>query len=133
MNIEASLTRYAPIMLSVLRVICGLLLLDHGSQKLLGFPPPSGGEGPAALTLLWFAGIIELFGGALIALGLFTRPAAFVASGFTAFAYFIAHAPRSFFPALNGGDAAILFCFIFLYFVFAGGGPYSFDAVLRRR
>ncbi len=81
----------------------------------------------------WFAGRIELIGGSLVALGLFTRAAAFMVSGEMAFAYFINHAPRSFFPLINGGEAAILFCFVFLYLVFAGGGPLSLDALVWRR
>lgn len=133
MNYDAALTRYTPFALAILRILCGVLLLEHGCQKLLGFPPPNGGAGPEAFTLMWFAGLIELFGGALIAVGLFTRPAAFVASGFTAAAYFIAHAPRSFFPTLNGGDAAILFCFVFLFLVVAGPGRWSVDGAIRRR
>jgi putative oxidoreductase len=119
-------------MLSVLRIMAGLLFLEHGSQKFLGFP---GGEmagfgwsfsHPGA-----YAGIIELVAGLLIALGLFTRPAAFVASGTMAVAYFMAHAPKDFFPVNNMGDAAILYCFLFLYFLFAGPGPLSIDARLR--
>lgn len=123
---------WAPRMRSVLRIMSALLFLAHGTMKLLGFPP-SPTPGPEAWSLPWIAGLFELFGGALLALGLFTRPVAFVLSGVMAFAYFIAHAPRSFFPVLNGGDAAILYCFVFLYLVFAGGGPWSLDAVLRRK
>jgi putative oxidoreductase len=117
-------------MLSVLRIMAALLFLAHGTQKLLGFPPHP--NPPAMFSLSWTAGTIELVTGVLLALGLFTRPAAFIASGEMAFAYFIGHAPRSFFPVLNGGDAAILYCFIFLYFVFAGGGPWSVDTWRKR-
>lgn len=120
-------TTWAPRMLSVLRIITALLFLAHGSQKLLGFPASDGM--PDAFTMGWIAGVLELFGGALLVLGLFTRPVAFVLSGQMAVAYFIAHAPQSFYPALNGGDAAILFCFVFLYLVFAGPGPWSVDAL----
>ncbi|MXP61910.1 DoxX family protein [Roseomonas sp. M0104] len=124
--------RLAPYALAALRIIAALLFLEHGTQKLLGFPaPPPGGNLPAAFTLAWTAGVLELAGGALLALGLFTRPVAFVLSGQMAVAYFMAHAPRSFFPVLNGGDAAILYCFIFLYLVFAGPGALSLDG--RRR
>jgi putative oxidoreductase len=120
-------TTWAPRMLSVLRIMSALIFMAHGTQKLLGFPP-SDGPGPTLTSLSGIAGALELFGGALLAIGLFTRPVAFVLSGLMAFAYFIAHAPQSFFPVLNGGDAAILYCFVFLYLVFAGGGPWSVDA-----
>jgi putative oxidoreductase len=120
---------HAPKMLSVLRIVSGLLFLAHGTQKFLGFP---GGDyastGWAFAHPGAYAGLIELVAGALIALGLFTRPAAFVASGAMAFAYFIGHASQGLWPVNNGGDAAILYCFAFLYFVFAGAGPISLDA-----
>lgn len=121
---------WAPRVLSIVRIATGLIFLEHGTQKLLGFPP---GEhaGVAALTLPWFAGVIELVAGTLITLGLFTRPAAFIASGAMAAAYWIAHAPQGPFPVNNGGDAAILYCFIFLYLAFRGGGPWSLDAIRR--
>lgn len=123
-------TVWAPRMLSVLRIVAALLFMEHGTQKLLGFPPSSN-PGPALLSLSGIAGVLELFGGALLAAGLFTRPVAFILSGEMAFAYWIAHAPRSFFPILNGGDAAILYCFVFLYLAFAGGGPWSMDATRK--
>lgn len=124
------LNRWRPEALSVLRIMSALLFMAHGTMKHLGFPPP---ERPTELlSLSGVAGLFELVGGALLALGLFTRPVAFVLSGVMASAYFIAHAPRSFFPVLNGGDAAILYCFVFLYFVFAGGGPWSLDALRKR-
>ena len=125
-----SLSAYAPQMLSVLRIMSGLIFLAHGTQKILNFPPAQRAVDLSSLPGM--AGFFELIGGALIALGLFTRPAAFVCSGVMAVAYFYAHAPRSFFPILNGGDAAILYCFVFLYFVFAGAGPWSVDAARRR-
>jgi putative oxidoreductase len=118
-------------MLSILRIVAGLLFLQHGLSKLFGYP--QSGDMPAFLTLIWFAGIIELAGSILVTLGLFTRAAAFIMSGEMAFAYFMAHFPHSFFPILNRGEGAVLFCFIFLYLVFAGGGPLSLDAVLWRR
>jgi putative oxidoreductase len=120
------LSRYAPIALAVLRIVAGLLFMEHGTQKLFGFPA---GEhaGVAVGSLPWIAGLLELVLGALIALGLFTRPAAFIASGEMAVAYWMAHAPQNFFPINNGGDAAILYCFVFLYLVFAGPGALSLD------
>ncbi len=122
---------WAPKMLSILRIMAGLLFLAHGSQKWLSFPPGEHAGISLAAGLPAVAGIIELVAGILITLGLFTRPAAFLASGTMAAAYFIAHAPQNFFPVNNGGDAAILYCFVFLYLVFAGPGPWSLDA--RRR
>lgn len=130
MNASQLETTWAPRMLSVLRIMTALIFLAHGSQKLLGFPASD--FSPAALSLPWFAGVLELFGGALLVLGLFTRPVAFVLSGMMAVAYFLAHAPQSFYPALNGGDAAILYCFVFLYLVFAGPGAWSLDALRNR-
>ena len=126
------LAGFAPAMLSILRIVTGLLFLEHGTQKFLSFP---GGEyaggGWAFDNPGAFAGVIELIAGALIALGLFTRAAAFLASGTMAVAYWYAHAPQNFWPVNNMGDAAILYCFVFLYFVFAGPGPWSLDAKLR--
>jgi putative oxidoreductase len=124
------LVAWRPHILSILRAVTGLIFLLHGTQKLLGFPPTE--RVIAAFSLSWYAAIIELFCGALILVGLFTRPAAFLASGLMAFAYWIAHAPRDLFPVNNGGDAAILYCFVFLYLVFAGPGPWSLDAVRSR-
>ncbi|MDO5612677.1 MAG: DoxX family protein [Paracoccus sp. (in: a-proteobacteria)] len=123
------LTTYAPTMRSVLRIMAALIFMAHGTQKILGFPA---GMSPDAFSLSWISGVMELIGGALLVIGLFTRPVAFLLSGLMAFAYFIAHAPQSFFPVLNGGDAAILYCFVFLYLVFAGPGPISVDAATGR-
>lgn len=121
---------WAPRMLGILRIVAALLFMAHGTQKILGFPPSQ--MNPAMFSLPWIAGILELVGGALLIVGLFTRPVAFLLSGEMAVAYFMAHAPKSFFPALNGGDAAILFCFVFLYIAAAGPGPLSLDAQMRR-
>jgi putative oxidoreductase len=104
----------------------GLLFLEHGTQKLFGFPPPPN-PGPALLSLLGVQGILELAGGFFILIGLFTRPVAFILAGDMAVAYFMRHAPRGFFPLLNGGELAILFCFVFLYLFVAGGGVWSVD------
>ncbi|GBU18985.1 MULTISPECIES: DoxX family protein [Methylobacterium] len=125
------LSGYAPIALALLRVVSGLLFLEHGTQKLLNFPPRSM-PAPELLSLLGVQGVIEIVGGVLIILGLFTRPTAFLLSGNMAVAYFMAHGSKNFFPAVNGGDAAILFCFVFLYLAAAGPGAYSLDGRGRR-
>ncbi len=126
---EGSLPTYAPTVLSIVRIVAGLIFLEHGTQKLFGFPAAS--FQPDAFTFMWFGGILEAFGGLLLTIGLFTRPVAFILSGEMAVAYFLFHFPKGFFPALNGGDAAILFCFLFLYLVFAGPGPVSVDAARK--
>lgn len=128
MTIESLAAPWAPRLLSVLRLMSGLLLLQHGTAKVLGFPP---GATPPNFTLNsmgGYAGIIELVCGVLLVIGLFTRPAAFVVSGLMAVAYFMAHAPQGFFPILNKGDLAVLYCFVFLYLAAAGAGPWSIDA-----
>ena len=130
MNIDNLETVWAPRVLSVLRIVAALLFFEHGTTKLLGFPPSD--HSPEFLSLSWIAGALELVGGALLIVGLFTRPVAFILSGEMAFAYWMAHAPQSAFPLANGGDAAILYCFVFLYLAFAGGGPWSLDALRRR-
>ena len=127
---SAKLSRWEPQMLSVLRIVTGLIFLEHGTQKLLSFPAGEyAGSGLAMDNLGAYAGIIELACGLLVAIGLLTRPAAFLASGTMAVAYWYAHAPQNPFPVNNGGDAAILYCFVFLYFVFAGPGPWSVDGM----
>ena len=130
-RLAAAFARCQPYVLSILRIMAGLLFLEHGTAKVFGFPPH--GHMPVFPEIEWFAGRIELIGGGLVALGFCTRAAAFIMSGEMAIGYFLDHAPRSFFPLLNGGEPAILFCFVFLYFVFAGGGPLSFDALVWRR
>ena len=126
------LIKWAPVALAILRIVAGLLFLEHGTQKFLSFPP---GERAGAGWLLdnpgaW-GGILELITGALITVGWFTRPAAFIASGEMAVAYWMVHAPQNFWPVNNMGDAAILFCFVFLYLVFAGPGAWSVDGESR--
>jgi putative oxidoreductase len=125
--------RWAGPLLSVLRIVTGLTFLEHGAQKLLGFPPMAPGSPPiTAFTMFWAGGILELVGGLLVLLGLLTRPIAFILAGEMAVAYWMFHAPKSAFPAINGGDAAILYCFVFLYLSAAGPGPWSLDAMFRR-
>ena len=124
---------WTPRILSVLRIVAGLMFMEHGLMKLLHFPAAQPGAPDPLPALLMAAAVIEIVGGALIALGLFTRVAAFVCSGQMAVAYFMAHFPNSPWPAINGGDAAVLYCFIFLYLAFAGGGEWSVDAALAKR
>jgi putative oxidoreductase len=122
--------RLEPVALNALRIVAGFLFFQHGAAKLYG---AFGGDAVGFAQLTFFAGVIEFFGGLLILLGLFTRPVAFLASGLMAFAYFIAHADRAFWPYENGGSLAALYCFVFLYFVLRGGGSFSVDGFLARR
>jgi putative oxidoreductase len=122
-----TLDRYTPYALAALRIVTALIFMAHGTQKLFGFPAPPQSGLPPAFTLFWIGGILELGGGLLILLGLFTRPVAFVLSGEMAVAYWMFHAPRNVYPLLNGGDASILYCFVFLLFVFTGAGALSID------
>ena len=125
-----NLSRYQPQALGMLRIVSGLLFLEHGTQKLLSFPPGQAAGAAFSGTLPGYAGYIEFTAGILITIGLLTRPAAFLASGTMAVAYFMAHASNDFWPVNNMGDAAILYCFVFLFLVFAGPGAWSVD---RRR
>lgn len=121
---------------ALLRIVTGALFMQHGVQKLFGLllPPDRPWNGaPPTFSQFWFAGVLETVGGALVVLGLFTRPVAFLLSGEMAVAYFQAHFPRNFWPILNGGENVVLFCFVFLYLFAAGAGPYSLDAVIRGR
>lgn len=124
------LNAWAPRVLSILRIMTALLFISHATTKFFGFPTVMPGPLPGIIVV---AGVIELVTGALIALGLFTRPAAFLASGTMAAAYFMGHAPQSFWPIVNQGETAIMFCFVFFYLVFAGPGSWSLDAVIRGR
>ncbi len=122
---------YTAQLLSVLRIMSGLLLLQHGTTKYLSIPPsPMNNASP--MTMGGAAGIFELVGGVMLVLGFFTRPVAFVLSGVMAIAYFYAHAPRGFYPILNGGELAVLYCFVFLYLAAAGGGTWSVDRMMKR-
>jgi putative oxidoreductase len=127
-SLDGFLTTCRPWALSLLRIVIGLLFLEHGTSKYLSLPV-SQMTGASPMTLSGFNGLIEVFGGVLIVLGLFTRPVAFILAGDMAFAYFLAHAPRNFYPLLNGGELAIVYCFVFLYIAAAGAGPRSLDHV----
>jgi putative oxidoreductase len=130
---EPSRSPWTGRMLSILRIVAGLVFLSVGTMKLLGFPPPPPGMPPFALTsMLGISAILDTFGGLLILLGLLTRPVAFVLAGEMAVAYFSGHFPHSFWPTTNMGIPAILYCFIYLYLVFAGAGPWSVDAMIAR-
>ena len=126
--------RWTGVFLSVLRIVAALIYMQHGTQKLFGFPPS--GPGPNVPYVLFslngLAGILEFFGGMLVLLGLFTRPVAFILSGEMAVAYFKVHAPRAFLPIVNRGELPVILCFLFLYLVFAGAGSWSIDSVLSR-
>jgi putative oxidoreductase len=127
---------WEPRMLSILRIVVGLLFMEHGTQKIFNFPPRPNATAFQLFTLVpGLAGVVELVGGVLIAVGLFTRPVAFILSGEMAFAYFMSHAPRGFYPISsgNGGELAIVYCFVFLYFFFVGAGVWSLDHVWASR
>lgn len=137
MNSPGLLARWrgwAPYQLSFLRIVAALVFMHVGSAKLFGIPVavmPGGGTAPIG-SLAWVAGVLEVFGGLLLLVGLFTRPVAFLLSGEMAFAYFIGHAPQGLWPVVNQGMPAILFCFLWLYISSAGPGPWSIDATLAR-
>lgn len=123
---------WSPRLLSVVRIISAFLFMAHGTMKMFSFPEARASGEPELLSLIGVAGMLEVFGGALLLIGLFTRPVAFILSGQMAFAYFIAHAPKGFWPILNGGELAALYCFLFLYFAAAGGGPWGVDGLVRK-
>jgi putative oxidoreductase len=127
---KAGWAKFEPYALSLLRIVSGFLFAFHGAQKLLGW---FGGNVAATLSLAWFAGILELFGGLLLVLGLFTRPVAFLLSGQMAYAYFTVHGSRGLWPIVNRGELAALYSFIFLYLFTAGAGPWSLDRIWRRK
>ena len=128
---STEIARLEPVLLAALRIVAGVLFLSHGLVKLFGFPPGAAPGQQELLSLMGIGAVIELATGTLITLGLFTRAAAFIASGQMAVAYWMFHAPASLYPAVNGGDAAILFCFVFLYLVAAGAGAFSLERLWR--
>jgi putative oxidoreductase len=130
---ENFMASWRPQLLSILRIIAGLLILQYGMAKLLKFPAVPMFAKVELFSLYGLAGSLELVLGVLLIIGLFTRLAAFVLAGEMAFAYFMGHAPRGFYPILNGGDLAIIFCFVFLYLSAAGAGPWSVDAAIRNK
>lgn len=132
-NLSTFLSRCSPPLLSTLRVVAAFLFVQHGAQKLFGVPADPPKETVELLSLMGLAGVLEFFGGLLLLAGLFTRPVAFILSGQMAVAYFMAHAPKGFWPIINGGELAALYSFLFLYLAAAGGGPWSLDNWLRKR
>ena len=134
MNTQVLESVWAPRVLSILRIVSALIFMEHGLQKHFGFPPPpTPNPGPPLMSLYGVAGAIEIVGGILLLFGLFTRPVALIMSGEMAIAYWYSHAPRNLYPLLNGGDAAILYCFVFLYIAFAGGGAWSLDRAIWKK
>jgi putative oxidoreductase len=129
---DSSLSRWSPVFLSILRIVIGLLILEHGTQKLFNFPPPATPHEGGLHGLMLIGAWMEFLGGLLILLGLFTRPVAFLLSGEMAVAYFMFHAKGSIYPLLNHGEIAVIFCFVFLFLVFAGAGPWSIDAMWNK-
>lgn len=127
MNVTFLPRRFAPYLLGILRIVTALLLLQHGTAKLVGFPHVAMFDGMSLFSLLGAAGVLELVGGVLLAVGFLTRPVAFILSGEMAVAYFMAHASKSFLPILNGGELAVVYCFVFLYFAAAGPGRPALD------
>ena len=125
MDLSRIAVTWQPRLLGLLRIMTALLLLQHGTAKLLGFPHVAMFDGLRLFSLLGLAGVLELGGGILLLLGVFTRPVAFILAGEMAFAYFLAHAQKNFFPILNQGELAALFCFVLLYLAVAGGGAFS--------
>jgi len=127
MTNSTEIARFQPYLLAALRIVAGLLFVSHGLVKLIGFPPGAAPGQQELFSIMGAGGVIEVVTGTLITLGLFTRAAAFIASGEMAVGYWMFHAPHSFYPAVNGGDAAVLFSFVFLYLVAAGAGAFSLD------
>lgn len=131
-NLDSFYPAWTSRVLSVLRIVGALLLIAPGAQKLFGFLAAPGMTSPPAFSQMWVGGVLEFFGGALLLVGLFTRPVAFILSGMTAVAYFQFHAPGGFWPLQNKGESAVLYCFVFLFLAVAGGGAWALDRLLRR-
>jgi putative oxidoreductase len=131
MRNSSALDRWSPYALAALRIVTALIFMEHGTQKLFGFPAPPQSGLPPLFSLFGFGAILEFVGGLLILVGLFTRPVAFILAGEMAVAYWMFHAPQSLYPVLNGGDASILYCFVFLLLVFTGPGAWSIDGARR--
>lgn len=132
-NLDLFYVRWTPRLLSVLRIILGFLFMQHGAQKLFGFLAPPQWSTPPIFSLVGIAGVLEFFGGLLILLGLFTRPVAFILSGLMAVAYFMVHAPQGFWVLQNKGEAAVIYCWLFLFLSVAGGGAWGLDRLLWRK
>ncbi len=130
-NVDALFSKYSQELLSALRIVAAFMFMQHGGQKMFSFPVEANREFSLMSLNPGLIGVLEVFGGLLLLLGLFTRPVAFVLSGSMAFAYFMAHAPRAFWTVGNGGDAAVLYCFVFLYMAAVGGGKWSLDNLRR--
>ncbi len=131
-DLKSFTAKWSPVVRSVMRIVIGLLFMEHGAQKFFGFPVAMESGTVALFSLMGLAAVLEFFGGFLIVLGLFTRPAAFILSGEMAVAYFMAHAPKGFWPVMNHGELAVVYCFVYLYLAFAGGGSWSLDRALRK-
>jgi putative oxidoreductase len=132
-NLDSFYSTWTPRLLSVLRMVAAFLFMAHGAQKLFGFLAPPGMPAFAPLSQMWVGGVLEFFAGALLLVGLFTRPVAFILSGMMAVAYFQMHAPGGFWPLQNKGELAVLYCFVFLFLAVAGGGEWAVDRLLGRR
>ncbi|OHD71035.1 MAG: DoxX family protein [Spirochaetes bacterium RBG_16_49_21] len=131
-DLKSFVAKWSPVVHSIMRIMIALLFMEHGAQKLFGLPVAMEGFTLSLFSLLGLAAILEFFGGLFVLVGLFTRPVAFILSGQMATAYFMAHAPKSFWPVVNQGELAIIYCFVFLYLAFAGGGSWSLDRALRK-
>jgi putative oxidoreductase len=131
-SLDSFYSAWTPRALSVLRIVSAFLVIAHGAQKLFGFLAAPGVMSPPAFSQMWVGGVLEFFGGALLLLGLFTRPVALLLSGMMAVAYFQFHAPGGFWPLQNKGESAVLYCFVFLFFAVAGGGEWALDRLRRR-
>ncbi len=131
-DLKSFAAKWSPVVQSIMRIVIALLFMQHGAQKLFGFPAPTEGGTVALFSQMGLAGVLEFFGGLFVLLGIYARPVAFILSGLMATAYFMAHAPSGLWPALNHGELAVVYCFVYLYLAFAGGGSLSLDHALRK-